>query len=103
RSVIVHSDVTPDRFDGDGRVQHVALSTGQSLACDFAVVAIGIVSNRELLRGTPIDAENAILVDDRCRTSVEGIYAAGDCAAILDPLFGKHRLLDHWDSALVTG
>jgi 3-phenylpropionate/trans-cinnamate dioxygenase ferredoxin reductase subunit len=36
-------------------------------------------------------------------TYVPGIYAAGDCAAILDPLFGKHRLLDHWDNARVTG
>jgi NADPH-dependent 2,4-dienoyl-CoA reductase/sulfur reductase-like enzyme len=31
------------------------------------------------------------------------IYAAGDCAAIFDPLFGKHRVLDHWDNAVVTG
>ena len=22
---------------------------------------------------------------------------------VLDPLFGKHRVLDHWDNALVTG
>jgi NADPH-dependent 2,4-dienoyl-CoA reductase/sulfur reductase-like enzyme len=103
RGIAVHPNISPDRFDGDGRIQRVVLSTGQIIDCDFAVVAVGITSNRELLRGTPIAAEKAILVDDHCRTSVEGIYAAGDCAAILDPLFGKHRVLDHWDSARVTG
>ena len=71
--------------------------------CDFSVVATGIISNRELLRGTPIAAEKAILVDDHCRTNIEGIFAAGDCAAVFDPLFGKHRVIDHWDSARVLG
>jgi len=34
---------------------------------------------------------------------VPNVYAAGDCAAVFDPLFGKHRVLDHWDNAIVTG
>src|SRR6185503_17854962 len=38
-----------------------------------------------------------------CRTNVDDIFAAGDCAAVFDPLFGKHRILDHWDNANVTG
>jgi NTE family protein len=62
-----------------------------------------MVVNREILRGTPIAAERAILVDPRCRTNVPGIFAAGDCAAVFDPLFGKHRVMDHWDNAKVTG
>lgn len=101
--VQVHLNATAERLDGDGRVQRVALASGASIDCDFAVIAVGIVSNRELLRGTPIAAEKAILVNDRCQTTVAGIYAAGDCAAILDPLYGKHRVLDHWDSARITG
>jgi 3-phenylpropionate/trans-cinnamate dioxygenase ferredoxin reductase subunit len=56
-----------------------------------------------LLRGTPIAAEKAILVNDHCRTNLDNIYAAGDCAAVLDSLFGKHRIMDHWDSARITG
>jgi NADPH-dependent 2,4-dienoyl-CoA reductase/sulfur reductase-like enzyme len=59
--------------------------------------------NKELLRGSPIAAEKAILANEYCRTNVTNIYAAGDCAAVFDPLFGKHRILDHWDNAIVTG
>lgn len=103
--IVVHTHRPADRFEGDGRVQRVVLAglEAEPIDCDFAVVAAGIVANRELLRGTPIVAEKAILVDQQCRTNVPDIYAAGDCAAIFDPLFGKHRVLDHWDSAVATG
>lgn len=101
--VNVHVGIGPDRIEGDGRVQRVALSNGTSVDCDFLVAAVGIVPNRDLVRNTPIAAEKAILVDDHCRTNVPTIYAAGDCAAVFDPLFGKHRVIDHWDSAEMTG
>jgi NADPH-dependent 2,4-dienoyl-CoA reductase/sulfur reductase-like enzyme len=93
----------PQRLEGDGRVQRVVLSGGEVVDCDFAIAAVGAVPNKDLLHGTPIAAGRAILADAYCRTNVPGIYAAGDCAAVFDPLFGKHRMLDHWDNAIVTG
>jgi 3-phenylpropionate/trans-cinnamate dioxygenase ferredoxin reductase subunit len=105
--VTVHPNARPIRLEGDGRVQRVVIngagSATRSLDCDFAVACVGATVNKDLLRGTPIAAGKAILVDDHCRTNIEGAYAAGDCCAILDPLFGKHRQLDHWDNAQVTG
>ena len=103
QGVIVHPKVAAERLEGDGRVQRVVTSDGASIDCDFVVAAKGILVNRDLLRDTPIAAEMAILVDEHCQTNVGDIYAAGDCAAVFDPLFGKHRILDHWDSARVTG
>jgi 3-phenylpropionate/trans-cinnamate dioxygenase ferredoxin reductase subunit len=84
-------------------VQRVVISDRQSIDCDFVVPALGVTPNKDLLRGTTIAAEKAILIDDRCRTSDPDIYAAGDCAAIFDPLYGKYRILDHWDSAQQMG
>jgi NADPH-dependent 2,4-dienoyl-CoA reductase/sulfur reductase-like enzyme len=101
--IAVHANCRPQRFEGDGRAQRVVVSESSFVTCDFVVAAVGAVPNRELLRGTPINAEKAILVDQRCQTNVQGIYAAGDCAAVFDPLFGKHRVLDHWENATVTG
>jgi len=102
----VHLNSRAVRLEGDGRVQRVILACGdatESLACDFAVAAVGLEVHKEILRGTPIIAEKAILVEEHCRTNIGHIYAAGDCAAIFDPLFGKHRSLDHWESAALTG
>jgi len=101
--VRLHAGHRPQQVEGDGRVQRVVLADGTVIPCDFLIAAIGVQPNKEILRGTPITAEKAILVDDHCRTNLPGIYAAGDCAAIFDPLFGKHRLIDHWENARLTG
>jgi NTE family protein len=104
RGVTVHANGRPARVEGDGRVQRVSLvDDGTALPCDLVVAAVGASVNKDLLRGTAIRAEKAILVDERCRTNVDDIFAAGDCAAIFDPLFGKHRIIDHWDHATVSG
>jgi 3-phenylpropionate/trans-cinnamate dioxygenase ferredoxin reductase subunit len=90
-------------LEGDGRVQLVKLDDGRSVPCDFAVATVGSTANRELLRNTPLPAEKAILVNDHCQTADERIFAAGDCAAVFDPLFGKHRIIDNWQHAKISG
>jgi len=102
--IAVHAGRRPLRLEGDGRVQRVILddAAGTGLDCDFAVSCVGATVSKELLRGTTIAAGKAILVDSTGRTSVPNIFAAGDCCAILDPRFGKHRWLEHWDGAVAT-
>lgn len=101
--VTVNPKTLPLRLEGDGRVQRIILPDQKSLDCDLVVSAIGMMPNKELIRATTLAAEKAILVDQHCRTSDPNIYAAGDCAAIFDPLFGKYRILDHSDSAALIG
>ena len=103
RGVSVHLQTAPVRIDGDGRVQRMTLSSGMLLELDLLVAAIGLTPHKELLRATAIASENAVLVDEHCRTSVADVYAAGDCAAIYDPLFARHRWIDHWEMATETG
>lgn len=103
RGVMIHLNHRAEKLEGDGRVQRVVLASGESIQTDVVLAAVGISINRDLLRDTPIAAETAILVDQRCQSSVPDVYAAGDCAAVFDPLFGKHRIIDHWEHALATG
>src|SRR5581483_11309148 len=103
RGVRLHLGHRPHELQGDGRAQRVILADGTSIPCDFVVAAIGALPNKDILRNTPVTSEKAILVDEHCRTNVPHIFAAGDCAAVFDPLFGKHRIIDHWDNALLTG
>ena len=101
--VRVHLNAPAVRVEGDGRVQRVVAGNGETFGCDFAVAAVGAMPNKELLRGTPIAAGKSILVDEHCRTNVQNVYAAGDCAAVFDPRFGKHRSQSLWDEAAITG
>ena len=67
-------------------------------SCDFAVVGVGVEPNVDLLAGTPVTLDNGIVVDELCRTNVDGVYAAGDVANQLHPLFGRVRV-EHYNNA----
>jgi len=51
---------------------------------DLAVVSIGLRPNVDLARdaGIEIGATGAVSVDDRMRTNVPGVWAAGDCVEV---------------------
>jgi len=85
-------------FEGARRVERVRTRKGQLLPCDLVVAGIGIVPNSELVRAAGGAVENGVLVDERCRTSLSQIYAAGDVANHLHPLFGRLRV-EHWNNA----
>jgi NAD(P) transhydrogenase len=68
-----------DRVDG---VLQVSLGDGETLRPDVVLFAAGRVGNTEQLgvsvAGVECDDRGRIVVDDEYRTTVEGIYAAGD-------------------------
>ncbi len=85
-------------FAGDGHLERVVTSKGATVACDFAVTGIGIEPAVELAREGGIAVDNGILVDDRCRTDVAGVFAAGDVANQQHPIFGRLRV-EHYNNA----
>ena len=85
-------------FEGAGRVERVRTRKGQLLPCDLVIAGIGIVPNSELVAAAGGAVENGVLVDERCRTSLPEIYAAGDVANHLHPIFGRLRV-EHWNNA----
>jgi 3-phenylpropionate/trans-cinnamate dioxygenase ferredoxin reductase component len=70
---------------------------------DIVVAGIGVEPNVELARDAGLDVRSGIVVDDRFRTSREGVYAIGDVAEFFDPLYGRHRRIEHWSTAAYHG
>jgi len=68
----------------------VARAGGREIPCDLVVVGAGVAPRAELARaaGCRLGAGGAIAVDRRGRTTVPGIWAAGDCAT------AWHRVLE---------
>ena len=64
---------------GDGHLA-VVLDNGSQLPANLVVVAAGVASNTGFLGGSGVKVEDGIVVDNRLMSSVDGIYAAGDCA-----------------------
>jgi len=85
-------------FEGTERVAAVVTADGERIACDFAVVGVGIQPDMPAISGSSVAQENGILVDELCRTSAADIYAAGDVANHLHPVLGRIRV-EHYNSA----
>jgi 3-phenylpropionate/trans-cinnamate dioxygenase ferredoxin reductase subunit len=85
-------------FEGDERVSAVVTSGGRRLPCDFVVAGIGISPEVPAVTGGSLETGNGILTDAQCRTSVPDVYAAGDVADQLHPLFGRVRV-EHYNNA----
>jgi 3-phenylpropionate/trans-cinnamate dioxygenase ferredoxin reductase subunit len=91
------------RFEGRQRVEAVVTGKGARIECDFVVVGIGIQPATDVVDETAVAAENGIVVDRFCETTVPGIYAAGDVANHYHPLFDRRVRVEHWDNALKQG
>lgn len=85
------------RFEGTERVEAVVTANGLRVACDFVVAGVGIEPEIPSFRGQPVAQSNGVLVDECCRTSAPDVYAAGDVANHLHPLFGRVRV-EHYNN-----
>jgi NADPH-dependent 2,4-dienoyl-CoA reductase/sulfur reductase-like enzyme len=84
---------------GDGALAGAVTEGGREIEADLAVVGIGVEPWADYLEGTRIAYDDGIVVDERFRTSVPGIYAAGDVVRFHDPIFGHARRVEHWSNA----
>ncbi|KTG11520.1 pyridine nucleotide-disulfide oxidoreductase [Haloprofundus marisrubri] len=90
--VTLHLGAAVDELRGtDGRVTSVVCADGTALDVDAVLVGIGIRPNVELLERTDVELgeSGAVAVDEFGRTSVDGIYAAGDCAEATHVVSGE--------------
>jgi 3-phenylpropionate/trans-cinnamate dioxygenase ferredoxin reductase subunit len=89
-------------FEGSGRLQAVVTASGKRIACDFVVAGIGLEPELPTFTGSPVALANGLLVDELCRASAPDVYAAGDVANHLHPLFGRVRV-EHYNNAEKQG
>lgn len=85
------------------RAGGVVLSDGRELACDLAVVAVGVAPRVELAREAGLAVNRGIVVDRQMATSVPGIYACGDAAEAYDFMLGANRVVPIWPNAYLGG
>jgi len=64
-----------------GRVTSVRLDTGEEVPCDMVIAGIGIVPAVAPLIAAGAAGSNGVDVDFCCRTTLDDVYAIGDCAA----------------------
>ncbi len=88
---------------GDSKAEGVRLDTGETLPCEIVIAAKGVDANLEVVRGTGIDVQWGIRVNDRMESSAGGIYAAGDVAQAADLITGEEDTHGIWPVAFEQG
>jgi 3-phenylpropionate/trans-cinnamate dioxygenase ferredoxin reductase component len=101
--VEMHFGVEPAALVGGDAVEGIRLADGRTLAADVVVVGIGAVPRTELAGQAGLDAGNGVLTDEYLETSRPGIFAAGDVANSVHPLFGERVRVEHWANARHQG
>jgi len=69
----------------------------------FGTVGVGIAPNVELAQEAGISVSNGIDVDELCRTSAAGVFAAGDVARHPNPYCAEPIRVEHWQNAQNQG
>ena len=80
-----------------------AMKSGKTVKFDVLILAVGVRANTKLLADAGAEINRGVIVDERMKTSVENIYAAGDCAEGYDASLGARRVLAILPNAYMQG
>ena len=74
--------------DAKGK-KRLRFAAGGDITCDLVIMATGIKTNLDWLKGSGVSVNRGVVVDDRLRSSVDNVYAAGDVAEGRDLISGE--------------
>jgi NAD(P)H-nitrite reductase large subunit len=87
--VTVRTNVKLTRIEDAKGKKRLKFSAGPEIVCDTVIMATGIRTNLEWLKGAGININQGIIVDERLRSNVPNVYAAGDVAEGRDLISGQ--------------
>ncbi len=87
-------------FAGRQHIDAIEIEGGHRIDTDLALIGIGVLPNTRLAERAGLEIDNGIVVDDRCRTSDDAIYAVGDCTFHPNALLGRKLRLESVHNAL---
>lgn len=97
----LNNSVIATRKQGDRYV--VTYQNGDEEGADFIVASVGVKANTEFLADTGVAIDRIVQVDDCQRTTVEGIYAAGDVCRSRHIVSGEWIYNAIWPVAAAQG
>lgn len=89
--------------DGHGRVRQIVTKNGESIDCEFVGLTPGVHPNIDLVDKSELETNKGILVDNKLKTSIEHVYAAGDCVEFRNPPRGRKAIEPVWYTGRMMG
>lgn len=92
RGVKIKGKTQTARIERDGKGLRISTTTGEVLPADVYLSVVGVKPGIDFLAGSGVQIREGIVVDERMRTNVPGVYAAGDAAESRDCLYGRYQI-----------
>jgi 3-phenylpropionate/trans-cinnamate dioxygenase ferredoxin reductase component len=83
---------------GNGSVRSLTLTDGSQIECDHMLLGVGVEPDLDWVEGSGLDRAGVRTDANGC-SDIPDIFAAGDAAAGLDPILGRHVVGSHWEAA----
>jgi 3-phenylpropionate/trans-cinnamate dioxygenase ferredoxin reductase subunit len=104
RGISLHRDARLHSFvERNGRLAGVAFADGSIIEVQAAVIGVGISPAQNLATAAGLLVSDGIHVDHAQRSSIDGIYAAGDVASLPGPGVRGRVRQQHWRAAEEQG
>ena len=87
----------------NGRIKGVKTKSGEVIECQFVGLTVGVHPNIGLVKGTRLDADIGILVDEYLQTNITDVYAIGDCVQVKAPLAHRKGVEAVWYVGRIMG
>ena len=97
--VDIRTETQASAILGSDAVTGVELSSGEVVEADLVIIGVGVVPNTELAENAGLVIGNGIEVTEYAQTSDPDIYAVGDCASFVHPLYKRQIRLESVQNA----
>ncbi len=87
------------RFEGNAAV----MRGGSRVEFDLLVLCVGVRANTALVKNAGGEVGRGIAVDEKMRTSLADVYAAGDCTESVDISCGTRKIMALMPNAYLQG
>ncbi len=84
-------------------VDAIKTKAGREISCEFVGLTVGVSPNIDFIKGSAIEINKGVLIDKYFETSIEDIYAIGDCAEHREPPSGRRANEQIWYTGRIMG
>lgn len=88
----------------NGRVQSILTNRGEVIECQIVGLTPGVHPNIDVVKESKIKFNRGALVNDYLETNIPDVYAAGDCAEIINfDASGRNKIEQLWYAGRMQG
>lgn len=99
----LETELTEIKGDENGRVKSVIINNGEEILCQFVGLTVGVSPNIDFLKGSKIETDRGVTVNEFLETNITDVYAIGDCVKHKIPPPERRPVEQVWYTGKIMG